>query len=150
MRAFVKDLRGDDHVLPEVIGNTAAIVLALLPYVSGVVVAISLQVRLIAEAKVKTDRTGAAVLVDAASAAGTAPGTLRAFFLGICQPGGQRFASVATARKLAVIVWHLLRASETSPGIARRSLQSSGARSNGRPVCQRKQAPRRASSPTTA
>lgn len=44
-----------------------------------------------------------AMLVEAA-----APGPLRAFFLRVCQRRGQQIAAVATARKLAVVVWHVL------------------------------------------
>lgn len=50
-----------------------------------------------------------AMLVEAAWAAAKAPGPLRAFFLRIRQRRGQQIAAVATARKLAVIVWHMLR-----------------------------------------
>jgi transposase len=49
------------------------------------------------------------MLVEAAWAAARAPGPLRAFFLRISTRRGQHIAAVATARKLAVIVWHLLR-----------------------------------------
>ena len=37
---------------------------------------------------------------------------MRAFFLRISARRGQHVAAVATARKLAVIVWHLLRRQE--------------------------------------
>lgn len=49
-----------------------------------------------------------AMLVEAAWAAARVPGPLRAFFLRIQRRRGQQVAAVATARKLAVIVWHLL------------------------------------------
>jgi transposase len=48
------------------------------------------------------------LLVEAAWAAARAPGPLRAFFLRIRSRRGQHVAAVATARKLAVLVWHLL------------------------------------------
>ena len=48
------------------------------------------------------------LLVEAAWAAARAPGPLRAFFLRIRGRRGQHVAAVATARKLAVLVWHLL------------------------------------------
>jgi hypothetical protein len=48
------------------------------------------------------------LLVEAAWAAARAPGPLRAFFLRIRARRGQHVAAVATARKLAVLVWHLL------------------------------------------
>jgi transposase len=49
-----------------------------------------------------------AMLVEAAWAAARAPGPLRAFFLRIQSRRGKQVAAVATARKLAVLVWHLL------------------------------------------
>jgi transposase len=48
------------------------------------------------------------MLVEAAWAAARAPGPLRAFFLRIRARRGQHIAAVATARKLAVVIWHLL------------------------------------------
>ena len=48
------------------------------------------------------------VLVEAAWSAALSPGPLRAFFLRIRDRRGQQIAAVATARKLAVIVWHVL------------------------------------------
>jgi transposase len=49
-----------------------------------------------------------AMLVEAAWAAAKAPGPLRAFFLRIRAKRGHQIAAVAVARKLAVLVWHLL------------------------------------------
>jgi transposase len=49
-----------------------------------------------------------AMLVEAAWAAAKSPGPLRAFFLRIRQRRGMQIAAVATARKLAVIAWHVL------------------------------------------
>ncbi|MCF6098512.1 transposase [Mesorhizobium muleiense] len=49
-----------------------------------------------------------AMLVEAAWAAAKAPGPLRAFFLCIRNKRGHQVAAVAVARKLAVLVWHLL------------------------------------------
>jgi transposase len=49
-----------------------------------------------------------AMLVEAAWATARAPGPLRAFFLRIQSRRGKQVAAVATARKLAVLVWHLL------------------------------------------
>jgi hypothetical protein len=48
------------------------------------------------------------MLVEAAWAAARAPGPLRAFFLRIQSKRGKQVAAVATARKLAVLAWHLL------------------------------------------
>ena len=48
------------------------------------------------------------LLVEAAWSAARAPGPLRAFFLRIRSRRGQHVAAVATARKLAVLVWQLL------------------------------------------
>jgi transposase len=49
-----------------------------------------------------------AMLVEAAWAVATGPGPLRAFFIRIRQRRGDQVAAVATARKLAVLTWHLL------------------------------------------
>jgi hypothetical protein len=49
-----------------------------------------------------------ALLVEAAWAAAKAPGPLHAFFVRIRARRGQQVAAVATARKMAVLVWHLL------------------------------------------
>ena len=48
------------------------------------------------------------MLVEAAWAAVAGPGPLRAFFIQIKDKRGKQVAAVATARKLAVLVWHLL------------------------------------------
>jgi transposase len=53
------------------------------------------------------------MLVEAAWAAARAPGPLRAFFLRVRSRRGQHVAAVATARKLAVIIWHLLMKNES-------------------------------------
>jgi len=53
------------------------------------------------------------MLVEAAWAAVRAPGPLRAFFLRVRARRGQHVAAVATARKLAVLVWHLLQKGES-------------------------------------
>ena len=49
-----------------------------------------------------------AMLVEAAWAAAKAPGPLHAFFVRIRARRGHQIAAVAIARKLAVLVWHLL------------------------------------------
>ncbi len=49
-----------------------------------------------------------AMLVEAAWAVAKAPGPLHAFFLRIRARRGLQIAAVATARKLAVLCWHLL------------------------------------------
>jgi transposase len=51
------------------------------------------------------------MLVEAAWA--RAPGPLRAFFLRVRARRGQHLAAVATARKLAILVWHLLMKNES-------------------------------------
>jgi transposase len=57
----------------------------------------------------KTGRSHArAMLVEAAWAAAKAPGPLRAFFLRIRGKRGHQIAAVAVARKLAVLIWHML------------------------------------------
>jgi transposase len=57
-------LRATDHVVLEATGNTAAIVNVLRAHVAYVAIANPLQVRLIAEARVKTDKIDAAVLAQ--------------------------------------------------------------------------------------
>jgi transposase len=52
------------------------------------------------------------MLVEAAWVAARSPGPLRAFFLRISARRGQHIAAVATARKLVVVVWHMLRRGE--------------------------------------
>jgi transposase len=59
---FARTLRPDDEVVLEATGNTMAIVRLLKPRVGRVVIANPLQVRVIAEAKAKTDRIDAAAL----------------------------------------------------------------------------------------
>ena len=53
------------------------------------------------------------MLVEAAWAAARVPGPLRAFFQRVRAQRGQHVAAVATARKLAVLIWHLLRKGES-------------------------------------
>lgn len=48
------------------------------------------------------------MLVEAAWAAARSPGPLRAFYRKIAARRGKHIAAVATARKLAMIVWHML------------------------------------------
>ncbi len=62
MLAFARTLKADDEVVLEATGNTMAIVKLLRPHVGRVVIANPLQVRVIAEAKAKTDRIDAAAL----------------------------------------------------------------------------------------
>lgn len=49
-----------------------------------------------------------AMLVEAAWAAAKAPGPLRAFLLRIRNKRGHQVAAAAVARKLAVLIWHML------------------------------------------
>uniref|UniRef100_UPI00359C7CF5 hypothetical protein n=1 Tax=Burkholderia gladioli TaxID=28095 RepID=UPI00359C7CF5 len=56
LERFAGKLRGTDHVVLETAGNTAAIVNVLRPHVARVAIANPLLVRLIARARVKTDR----------------------------------------------------------------------------------------------
>ncbi len=60
------------------------------------------------------------MLVEAAWAAARASGPLRAFFLRVRARRGQHVAAVATARKLAVLIWHLLRKAKAMRGPDRR------------------------------
>ncbi|WP_080971054.1 IS110 family transposase [Burkholderia cepacia] len=64
LERFAVKLRATDHVVLEATGNTTAIVNVLRPHVARVVIANPLQVRLIAEARVKTDKIDAAVLAQ--------------------------------------------------------------------------------------
>jgi transposase len=64
LERFGQGLRASDEVVLEATGNTAAIVTALKPHVAKVVIANPLQVRLIAEARVKTDKIDAAILAQ--------------------------------------------------------------------------------------
>lgn len=64
LERFAAKLHQDDHVVLEATGNTAAIVNVLRPHVARVAIANPLQVRLIAEARVKTDKIDAAVLAQ--------------------------------------------------------------------------------------
>lgn len=52
------------------------------------------------------------MLVEAAWAAASSPGPLRAFFLRIRDRRGEQIAAVASARKLAVIAWYVLNYNE--------------------------------------
>lgn len=52
------------------------------------------------------------MLVEAAWQAVRGPGPLRAFYERIARRRGVHIAAVAVARKLAVIIWHLLRRGE--------------------------------------
>jgi transposase len=52
------------------------------------------------------------MLVEAAWSAARSPGPLRAFFLRVSARRGQHIAAVATARKIAVVIWHMLRRGE--------------------------------------
>src|SRR5437868_6574595 len=61
------------------------------------------------------------MLVEAASVAAKAPGPLHAFFERVRARRGFQIAVVATARKLAVLCWHLIR-NETDYAFARPSL----------------------------
>lgn len=64
LQAFARRLRPTDEVVLEATGNTQAIVASLKAHVAKVIVANPLQVRPIAEAKVKTDKIDAAVLAQ--------------------------------------------------------------------------------------
>ena len=48
------------------------------------------------------------MLVEAAWAAARSPGPVRAFFQRLAAKRGKPIAAVATARKLAMIIWHML------------------------------------------
>jgi transposase len=62
LQAFARTLTHDDHVVVEATGNAAAVSEVLAPHVGRVVIANPRQVRLIAEARIKTDVIDATVL----------------------------------------------------------------------------------------
>ena len=68
------------------------------------------------------------MLVEAAWSAARSPGPLRAVFLRIAARRGQHIAAVATARKIAVVVWHMLKRGEdytwARPALHARKLRS--------------------------
>jgi transposase len=64
LERFAAKLKPDDHVVLEATGNTIAIANVLTGHVGKVIVANPLQVRLIAEARVKTDKIDAAILAQ--------------------------------------------------------------------------------------
>jgi len=64
LEAFARTLRADDQVGLEATLNTQAIVRVLRPHVARVAIANPLRTRLIAEAKIKTDKIDAAVLAQ--------------------------------------------------------------------------------------
>jgi transposase len=67
------------------------------------------------------NRDARKMLVEAAWSAKTSPGPLRAFFIRVQNKRGAAAAAVATARKLAVMIWHILSGTESMPLPARRS-----------------------------
>lgn len=62
LAAFARQLTQDDHVVVEATGNAAAVAEAIAPHVGRVIIANPRQVRLIAEARIKTDVIDATVL----------------------------------------------------------------------------------------
>jgi transposase len=62
LAAFARTLADDDHVVVEATGNASAVAEVIRPHVGRVVVANPRQVRLIAEARIKTDVIDATVL----------------------------------------------------------------------------------------
>src|SRR3954452_490873 len=62
LTAFAKTLTSDDHVVVEATGNASAVAAVIQPHVGRVVIANPRQVRLIAEARIKTDVIDATVL----------------------------------------------------------------------------------------
>src|SRR5689334_12643204 len=62
LQAFARTLTHDDHIIVEATGNAAAVSEVLTPHVGRVVIANPRQVRLIAQARIKTDVIDATVL----------------------------------------------------------------------------------------
>src|SRR4051795_1208598 len=69
LRRWAADLRGDDQVALEATGNSDAIATLLAPVVGRVVVSNPSKTRVIAEAKVKTDKVDARILAQLLAAA---------------------------------------------------------------------------------
>ena len=67
--AFAAKLQADDEVVLEATGNAIAVAERLRPHVGRVIVANAREVRLIAQAKIKTDKIDAAVLAQLHAAA---------------------------------------------------------------------------------
>ncbi len=84
------------------------------------------------------------MLVEAAWSAAKSPGPLRAFAQRTAGRRGRHVATVAVARKLAVLAWHLLTKQEdyafARPGLVRRKVRTLELRAG---------APRRKPDPTT-
>jgi transposase len=78
------------------------------------------------------------MLVEAAWAAARVPGPLRAFFQRVRARRGQHVAAVATARKLAILIWHLLRKGESylwvRPALHARKLRNLELKAGHRPA----------------
>lgn len=64
LAAFAQNLTHADHVVVEATGNASAVAEVIRPHVGRVVIANPRQVRLIAEARIKTDRIDATVLAQ--------------------------------------------------------------------------------------
>src|SRR3954465_1360345 len=64
LAAFARTLTHDDHVVVEATGNASAVAEGIRPHVGRVVIANPRQVRLIAEARIKTDVIDATVLAQ--------------------------------------------------------------------------------------
>jgi transposase len=62
LAAFARTLTHDDHVVVEATGNASAVAEVIRPHVGRVVIANPRQVRLIAEARIKTDVIDVTVL----------------------------------------------------------------------------------------
>src|SRR3954449_9370859 len=62
LAAFARTLTHDDHVVVEATGNASAVAEVIRPHVGRVIIANPRQVRLIAEARIKTDVIDATVL----------------------------------------------------------------------------------------
>ena len=69
LEAFARRLTHDDHVVVEATGNATAVAEVIGPHVGRVVIANPRQVRLIAEARIKTDVIDATVLARLTPAA---------------------------------------------------------------------------------
>ena len=82
------------------------------------------------------------MLVEAGWAAARSPGPLRSFFLRVQSRRGQHVAAVATARKLAILIWHLLTKNENylwaRPALHARKLRDLELKAGHKPACGQK------------
>ena len=130
LRSFAeRQLGREDRLAMEATTNTWAVAGVLRPFVAEIVIGNPLRVRAIAEAKIKTDKVDARwLLVQAAQHLGQYRGPLGHTFRRIARRKNRKVAVVACARKLAVLLWHVLSSGEPFRYALPGSLQAKYAR----------------------